>query len=259
MNICLFSKDEIEKPLDKKDERAQHILKILHKKEGDFFYAGIIDGKAGNAQITEITDSFIKYTFIPQSDGKPLFPLIMIIGFPRPIQLKRLLRDIAALGVKEVHLTATELGEKSYMQSNLVEHGSAYKMLLDGTVQAASTQVPKLFLHRNFEECIKTVKKSIPENSIKLCLDNVFPQGSLSQTFKKDLRCGKRQRTRLDRQRENIFKGKRFHSLRNGKQNYENRNRRNSKRFYNQRKCRLDGLKLLQSDGISFCASQLYL
>ena len=185
MNICLFSKDEIEKPLDKKDERAQHILKILHKKEGDFFYAGIIDGKAGNAQITEITDSFIKYTFIPQSDGKPLFPLIMIIGFPRPIQLKRLLRDIAALGVKEVHLTATELGEKSYMQSNLVEHGSAYKMLLDGTVQAASTQVPKLFLHRNFEECIKTVKKSIPENSIKLCLDNVFPQGSLSQILKK--------------------------------------------------------------------------
>ena len=185
MNICLFSKDEIEKPLDKKDERAQHILKILHKNEGDFFYAGIIDGKAGNAQITEITDSFIKYTFIPQSDGKPLFPLIMIIGFPRPIQLKRLLRDIAALGVKEVHLTATELGEKSYMQSNLVEHGSAYKMLLDGTVQAASTQVPKLFLHRNFEECIKTVKKSIPENSIKLCLDNVFPQGSLSQILKK--------------------------------------------------------------------------
>ena len=185
MNICLFSKDEIEKPLDKKDERAQHILKILHKNEGDFFYAGIIDGKAGNAQITQITDSFIKYTFIPQSDGKPLFPLIMIIGFPRPIQLKRLLRDIAALGVKEVHLTATELGEKSYMQSNLVEHGSAYKMLLDGTVQAASTQVPKLFLHRNFEECIKTVKKSIPENSIKLCLDNVFPQGSLSQILKK--------------------------------------------------------------------------
>ena len=59
MNICLFSKDEIEKPLDKKDERAQHILKILHKKEGDFFYAGIIDGKAGNAQITEITDSLL--------------------------------------------------------------------------------------------------------------------------------------------------------------------------------------------------------
>ena len=185
MNICLFSKDEIEKPLDKKDERAQHILKILHKKEGDFFYAGIIDGKAGNAKITEITDSFIKYTFIPQSDGKPLFPLIMIIGFPRPIQLKRLLRDIAALGVKEVHLTATELGEKSYMQSNLVEHGSAYKMLLDGTVQAASTQVPKLFLHKNFEECIKTVKESTPENSINLCLDNVFPQGSLSQLLKK--------------------------------------------------------------------------
>lgn len=181
MNICLFSADEIEKPLNKKDERAQHILKILHKNIGDFFHAGIIDRKAGEAQITAITESSIEYKFIPQTDGKPLFPLIMIIGFPRPIQLKRLLRDIAALGVQEVHLTATELGEKSYMQSNLVEHGTAYEMLLDGTVQAASTHVPKLFLHKNFSECIKTVKNSHPENSIKLCLDNVSPKASLPQ------------------------------------------------------------------------------
>ena len=62
------------------------------------------------------------YDFVPETDGKELFPLKMIIGFPRPIQLKRLLRDIAALGVCEVHLTGTELGEKSYMQSNLVEY-----------------------------------------------------------------------------------------------------------------------------------------
>ena len=116
----------------------------------------------------------------------------MIIGFPRPIQLKRLLRDIAALGVYEVHLTGTDLGEKSYMKSNLVEKGSAYKMLLDGTVQAGSTNVPELFLHQNLTECLETLQKSSLEKQssscqiIKIALDNVNPACSLNTALEKN-------------------------------------------------------------------------
>ena len=106
MNICLFSQEEISKPLFLKDERAEHIIKILHKKEGDTFAAGIIGGKSGIAKITGISDA-IYFDFEPCGDGKFLNPLKMIIGFPRPIQLKRLLRDVAALGICEVHLTGT--------------------------------------------------------------------------------------------------------------------------------------------------------
>ena len=59
MNICLFSQDEVEKPLDIRDPRAEHILKILHKKEGDSFSAGIIGGMAGTERgITEPTPTF---------------------------------------------------------------------------------------------------------------------------------------------------------------------------------------------------------
>ena len=56
MNICLFDKEEIKNPLSKKDERAQHIIKVLHKKAGDEFDAGIIGGAAGTARITKISD-----------------------------------------------------------------------------------------------------------------------------------------------------------------------------------------------------------
>ena len=51
MNICLFEESELGKPLAKHDERTQHIIKVLHKKEGDSFDAGIIGGKAGKATI----------------------------------------------------------------------------------------------------------------------------------------------------------------------------------------------------------------
>lgn len=191
MNICLFLPEEINKPLNLHDERAQHILKILHKKQGDSFTAGVINGASGIATINKIEDA-IYFDFEEKGSGKLLNPLKMIIGFPRPIQLKRLLRDIAALGVSEVHLTGTDLGEKSYMKSNLVEKGSAYKMLLDGTVQAGSTNVPELFLHQNLTECLETLKKSSLEKQssgcqiIKIALDNVNPACSLNTALEKN-------------------------------------------------------------------------
>lgn len=195
MNICLFENDEIKNPLAINDERAEHLLKILHKKEGDTFSAGIVNGDSGIAKITEISEKGIFFEFKATGNGKPLFPLKMIIGFPRPIQLKRLLRDIAALGASEVHLTGTELGEKSYMKSNLVERGTAYKMLLDGTVQAASTHVPELFLHQTLADCIKYIERTeengkieenVSQSTLKICLDNINPKESLVSLLEKN-------------------------------------------------------------------------
>lgn len=186
MNICLFDEFEINKPLSVKDERAQHILKILHKKENDEFFAGIINKKSGTAKITKITEKEIFFTFEPSEadDPRPLFPLIMIIGFPRPIQLKRLLRDIAALGVCEVHLTGTELGEKSYMESNLSKKENVFEMLLDGTIQSGATKVPEIFIHKNLRECINIINERSLINR-KFALDNKSPECSLNGALKK--------------------------------------------------------------------------
>ena len=189
MNICLFTQEEITKPLSIKDQRGQHIIKILHKKAGDTFTAGVLGGQSGTATINKIDDEGIFFTFEPGSSGKPLNPLKMIIGFPRPIQLKRLLRDIAALGVCEVHLTGTELGEKSYMQSTLVEKGNAYKMLYDGTVQAGSTFVPELFLHKTLSECLSFLEGSTAtaEKSVAhLALDNKNPTMRLQEALSQE-------------------------------------------------------------------------
>ncbi len=180
MNICLFSKEEIDRPLELKDPRAQHIIKILHKKEGDSFTAGIIGGMSGSAVIDSISEK-LSFTFTPESEGKKLHPLIMIIGFPRPIQLKRLLRDMAGLGVMAVHLTGTELVEKSYMSSTMSSPEAARQMLLDGTVQAGSTFVPEVYIHRNVCSCLEAVTggNKNPENEKRMALDNVNPSGSL--------------------------------------------------------------------------------
>ena len=199
MNIVLFDSEEINRPLPVKDERASHIIKVLHKKSGESFDAGIINGSAGTAEILSIDDGFINFKFTPLSDGKPLYPLTLIVGFPRPIQLKRLFRDAAGLGVERIWLCGTELGEKSYMDSNIVERGAAFKALLDGTAQAKSTHVPELRLFASVGEMLSVLKtevsagknaasvdgkaasvngESAAEN-ILVMLDNEKPEGSL--------------------------------------------------------------------------------
>ena len=186
MNICLFSENEICSPLSLKDERAKHIIKVLHKNVGDTFKAGIIIGKEGNAIITNIDSEKIDFKFTPEKDGLKPNPLVMIIGFPRPIQLKRLLRDVAALGVKEVHLCGTELGEKSYMESNLSTHDAAYKLLIDGTVQAGTTSVPKLFIHKTLNDCLAYISPKTKFRSLKInlfALDNINPKCSLKEAL----------------------------------------------------------------------------
>ncbi len=198
MNICLFSQQEITEPLNLNDERAQHLLKILHKKEGDTFSAGIIGGMAGLAKITsiekhEVSDSKgrkyfegkINFSFTPLSDGKKLNNLIMIIGFPRPIQLKRLLRDMAGLGVCQVHLTASELTEKSYLESDLATTDAGNKMLLEGSVQAASTHVPLLVKHNSLAECLESVNNSFSKYK-KIALDNINSCASLTDFLDKE-------------------------------------------------------------------------
>ncbi len=183
MNICLFTEEEMTKPLQKRDERTEHIVKVLHKRVGDQFDAGIIGGRAGKATITQLVpkgepnEGELSFTFTPESDGKPLYPLVLIIGFPRPIQLRRLLRDVAGLGVCAVHLSGTELGEKSYLESTVVEKGAAYSMLLDGTAQAASTHVPALFMHKTLTDCLDALP--LTEATALITLDNVQASCSL--------------------------------------------------------------------------------
>ncbi len=75
MNICLFSQDESSQPLPLRDERAQHILKVLHKDVGDTFTAGIIGGQSGVAKITGRGEDGISFELTAGGDGKPLSAL----------------------------------------------------------------------------------------------------------------------------------------------------------------------------------------
>ena len=220
MNIVLFSDDNCATPdcindncvfykndksinggfvFYKNDERYLHIKKVLHLKEGDVFKAGIINGKIGEALISHLSEEKIVFSFCPNTPDKnldntdagkieskplPLPPIKIILGFPRPIQLRRILRDAASLGFAEIILCGTELGERSYLKSNLSNPEEIKKYLLDGISQAGQTLLPAFSFCSSVKEALKNLKTASFKGS-KVLLDiGDFPSLSTFRMIK---------------------------------------------------------------------------
>jgi len=153
VNIILFDPSEIGKNLSRRDERTLHLLKVLHKKAGDSFEAGILGGNRGTGVIESVKlDGSIAYSLDLREEPPPRFPIRIAVGFPRPIQIRRLLRDISNLGLEAVDLIGTEMGEKSYRDTKLLTDGGARAALIEGAVQARDTRIPVLSAYNSLED-----------------------------------------------------------------------------------------------------------
>jgi 16S rRNA (uracil1498-N3)-methyltransferase len=204
VNIILFKASEIGKPLARRDERTIHLLKVLHKKAGDSFDAGILGGGLGIGRVESIRlDGSVIYSLDLREEPPERFPIRVAVGFPRPIQIKRLLRDLSNLGLEAVDLIGTELGEKSYRDTKLFASGGAEAALVEGAVQARDTIIPVLSVYNTLEDWLaerpwdkpwdKPWERPLPgKNSpgniysissrfpYLVALDNVRPEGALS-------------------------------------------------------------------------------
>jgi RsmE family RNA methyltransferase len=145
MNIILFEPHEAGTLLTGRDRRAVHLLKVLHKKAGDEFDAGILGGPLGTGRIASIeAGGSLRCTLDLREEPPPRLPVRMAVGFPRPIQLRRLLRDLSNMGLEAIDLLGTDLGEKSYRDTRLLDDGGARAAMIEGAVQGRDTRLPVL-------------------------------------------------------------------------------------------------------------------
>lgn len=177
MNVVLFSEFDIvphgknEYVFYKNDERYLHLKKILKLKTGDNFKAGLINQKMGIAKIIEFSDEKLIFYFTANIAPVPLPPITLILGFPRPIQLRRILRDCGSLGIAELYLTGTELGEKSYLKSTLSEKTEIEKYLIDGIAQAGQNLLPCFSFCNSVKHCLTVIDNFHYEKVKKIVLD----------------------------------------------------------------------------------------
>jgi RsmE family RNA methyltransferase len=189
VNLILFETHELGKPLSRRDERTIHLLKVLKKKVGDRFDAGVLEGNRGTGRIEAIRlDGSLVFSLEAEESPPPRLPLRMAVGFPRPIQLRRLLRDLSNLGIGAIDLLGTELGEKSYRETKLLFDGGARSALIEGAVQARDTHLPRLSVYESLDAWLRERPwdKPLPDSRnprispLLIAADNVRPEGSLA-------------------------------------------------------------------------------
>jgi RsmE family RNA methyltransferase len=183
MNLVLFESGELvgaaRGSLSLRDARAVHLIKVLRKKPGDVFDAGIIGGKIGTG-LVENTAAALCFSLDLGMDPPPRTPVRLVVGFPRPIQLRRLLRDCAALGLAAVDIAGADLGEKSYLGTNLLRGGGARVAFVEGAAQARDTQLPELAVYPSLDAWLKSGGAHSPPDTWLLAADNVRPAGGFS-------------------------------------------------------------------------------
>lgn len=191
MNIILFEPHEVGRPLPRRDERTLHLVKVLHKKYGDTFEAGVLGGNRGTGRIESIKlDGSLTYSLDLREEAPKRFPVYVAVGFARPIQIRRILRDLANMGVFAVDLIGTELGEKSYMETKLLSDGGARAAMIEGAVQARDTGIPVLGAFNTLEEWLQERPWDKPREGRKLsplrispiliAADNIRPEGAMA-------------------------------------------------------------------------------
>ncbi len=177
MNLILFERAEIDRPLRREDSRARHILDVLRRAPGESFDVGLIDGPRGKAEVVSLDEHALTLRFTWHDSVPTPERITLIVGLPRPQTARDILRDASTLGVAAMHFVRTDRGEPGYAQSTLWSSGEWARHVRAGLEQAFATNLPAVTHGRTLAETIA----ALPAHGTRLALDNYESPEPLSQ------------------------------------------------------------------------------
>ncbi len=163
MNRILFDSSEIHADLvEFGGDRAEHVLKVLHGEVGQILKTGEIGGRIGTSEILAITapesaEGTTKITVRCRHSETALPTWAdLILAPPRPRVMKRLLPQLATLGVGRIFLVGAKKVEKDFWGATLLRPENYRPLLVDGLMQGGvSTTLPQLETRRNFRKFVR--------------------------------------------------------------------------------------------------------
>jgi len=156
MNIILF--DDIPKFISFTDSVGRHLKKVLKAQADDCFKAGLVNGPRGEVCIEAVEPGGYRVSWRESGPAVGLYPLTLLVGFVRPISVKRILREAASLGVERLVFAVTDTGERSYREANLWKTGEHRQYLINGLQTAGGTMLPEVVLCGGVEEALKAAE-----------------------------------------------------------------------------------------------------
>ena len=169
MNLMLFARQELDRPLPASDPRARHLREVLRRGVGEEFDLGLIDGPRGKGRLTAYpADGSVEFAAPLGAEPPRLPPLALLLGLPRPQTARKVLQECTALGVGSLHFVATGRADPNYAQSTLWSSGEWREHLVEGAQQAFCTRLPAVTSGRP----LATVLAELTPGTLRLALDN---------------------------------------------------------------------------------------
>ena len=156
MNRILFEKAEVgvDGIVVVDDFRAEHILTVLHSEVGDILKTGEVDGLIGTSEVVAIDGNRVTLRASHSENG--LAPWVdLILAPPRPRVMKRLLPQLAAMGVGRIVLVGAQKVEKDFWGATLLKEEIYRPLLIDGLMQAGTSALPQIIVRRRFRDFLR--------------------------------------------------------------------------------------------------------
>lgn len=156
MNLILFEPHEVHKDrVSLTDQRADHIRNILRLGVGDTLRVGMVNGLAGKGQVLFLAKNRVDISVNLTIKLPAPANVDLILALPRPIMLKRILKQATVLGVRHFHLIRSAKVEKSFFHSPVLQPEKMRSFLLEGLTQAMDTRLPEISVHHRFKPFVE--------------------------------------------------------------------------------------------------------
>ena len=154
MNRILFDLGEIhDGRATFSDVRAEHVLTVLHGEVGQTLKTGVIDGLIGTSVIERIEGGCVIVRCTHDTPSLPPW-IDLVLAPPRPRVMKRLLPQLASLGVRRIVLVGADKVEKAFWGAQLLKEEIYRPLLVDGLQQAGTTIVPTIETFKSFKHFV---------------------------------------------------------------------------------------------------------
>ena len=170
MNIVILYEDDFvdSERVCLTDHRLQHMQQVHQAKPGDRVRVGLLNGGLGSGQVLDLSDNSITLQVDLDSPPPAASSIALVMALPRPKMLRRCLRMVAEMGVKELYLINSFRVEKSYWQTPLLGQAQLDEALILGLVQARDTQMPRIQLRKRFKPFVEDELPGLLEGRLGL-------------------------------------------------------------------------------------------
>ncbi len=157
MNRILLEHDEIaaDGVAEFGGVRAWHVANVLGGERGMPLKTGEVDGLVGTGEILEVRQDpdggEYRVSVRVRHDEEPPKPWFdLVLAPPRPRVMKRLLPQLAAMGVGRIVLVGAKKVEKDFWGATLLREENWRPLFVEGLMQCGATAMPGLETRRNF-------------------------------------------------------------------------------------------------------------